>query len=171
MPFVNALRLSPTSRLPNRKLGYSQHSLLDLRTGQAVDQPFGAVGLEVAADFVELLAGIPHHFAGAAHVGKLRSQLQPPAAKACCVLSHDRLPFGFDGCLSNAIKTRSKAAPALRSAPGSSVAYCQVITISGQTFRSRSKPRTARHKRERSGFISPWLARHSSRACAISERS
>jgi hypothetical protein len=110
MPFVNALRLSPTSRLPNCKLGYSQHSLLDLRrdpvgarplrTGQAVDQPFGAVGLEVAADFVELLAGIPRHFAGAAHVGKLRSQLQPPAARACGVLSCPWRSFRLGSMLS-----------------------------------------------------------------------
>jgi hypothetical protein len=47
-------------------------------------------------------------------------------------------PFGFDSTCGNAIKParkrlghRNRALGLLRSAPGSSVAYCQVITISG----------------------------------------
>jgi hypothetical protein len=35
---------------------------------QAIDQPLGAIGLEVPADLVELLAGISHHPAGLADI-------------------------------------------------------------------------------------------------------
>jgi hypothetical protein len=45
--------------------------LRPLGAGQPVDQAFRAVGLEVAADFIELLAGIAHHLAGSRDVGKL----------------------------------------------------------------------------------------------------
>jgi hypothetical protein len=55
-----------------------EHGLLDLgrhpvrvrplAARQAIDQPLGCVGLEVAADLVELLTGVAHHFAGAARM-------------------------------------------------------------------------------------------------------
>ena len=39
-----------------------------LGTRESVDQAVRAVGLEVPPDFIELLSGIAHHFAGAAHI-------------------------------------------------------------------------------------------------------
>ncbi len=63
-----------------------EHGLLDLGrypvgmrapgAGQPVDQPLGAIGLEVAPDLVKLLAGIAHQLAGPADIGKFRRKLQ-----------------------------------------------------------------------------------------------
>lgn len=68
------------------------------RAGKAVDQPLGAVGLEIAAYLVKLLPGIAHHLAGAADIGEVCGQLQQRELAACYLVlgGHDRLPFGFD---------------------------------------------------------------------------
>jgi hypothetical protein len=44
--------------------------------GQPVDETIGAVGLEVAADLVELLAGVAHQLAGPGDVVELARQLE-----------------------------------------------------------------------------------------------
>ena len=96
--------------------------------GQSVDQPLGALGLEVAADLVELLARISHQFAGATDIGEIGGQLQQRELAACYFVlgGHGRLPFGFDSTCGNAIKParkrlghRNLALGLLRSAPGS----------------------------------------------------
>ena len=99
-----------------------EHGLLDLGrdpvgmrsawSGQPVDQPFGTIGLEVAADLVELLAGVTHQLAGAADIGEVGGQLQQRELATCYLVlgGHDRLPFRFDWTCGNAIQTRSKAA-------------------------------------------------------------
>lgn len=61
-----------------------EHGLLDLGrhpvgmrspgAGQPVDQPLGAIGLEVATDLVELLARVAHHLAGLRDVGEFARQ-------------------------------------------------------------------------------------------------
>jgi hypothetical protein len=83
-----------------------EYGLLDLggdpvgvrspRAGKAVDQPLGAISLEVASDLVKLLAGIAHHLAVAADVGEVCSQFQQRELAACYLVlgGHDRLPFG-----------------------------------------------------------------------------
>jgi hypothetical protein len=49
----------------------------DTAIGQhALEQPFGAIGLEVAADLVELLAAVAHHSTGLADVAQFGRQLQ-----------------------------------------------------------------------------------------------
>ena len=53
------------------------------RTGQSVDQPLGAVGLEVTTDLVKLLARVPHYLAGAAHVVQLLGELQQRQLASC----------------------------------------------------------------------------------------
>jgi len=48
-----------------------------------VEQAFGAVGLEVAADLVELLTAVAHHPAGLADVAELGRQLQQAELAPC----------------------------------------------------------------------------------------
>ena len=50
----------------------SQLTVLNFRdgTGKPVDQAIGSVHLVVAADLVELLAGVAQDFAGLAHIGR-----------------------------------------------------------------------------------------------------
>ena len=100
--------------------GVVEHGLLDLGrhpvgvrslgAGQAVDQPLGAIGLEVASDLVELLARIAHHLAGAADIGEVGGEFQQRELAACYLVlgGHDRLPFGFDWLSCNAIKPARK---------------------------------------------------------------
>ena len=51
--------------------------------GHAVDEAVGAKGLEVAADLVELLAGIAGQFAGSGNVIEVGSELQQSELAAC----------------------------------------------------------------------------------------
>jgi hypothetical protein len=52
-------------------------------TATAVNQPFGAVGLEVACDLVELLAGMAYQLADAADIREVASKLQDRELAAC----------------------------------------------------------------------------------------
>lgn len=112
-----------------------------LGAGQAVDQPFGAVGLEVASDLVELLARIAHHLAGAADIGESAasssSESLRRATLSLAVIFAFRLgSIGRVATPSNPLESGSASgtgrSDSQRSAPGSSVASCQVTTISGQ---------------------------------------
>ena len=88
-----------------------EHGLLDfggdaigvrpLRAGQTVDEAVGPIGLEVAPDLVELLAGVAHHLAGAADVGELRGEFEQRELAACYLVlrGHVGLPIGLEGCL------------------------------------------------------------------------
>jgi hypothetical protein len=75
------LLLDPHRPVAGRDEGVIERVLFDLGrdpvgmgsfgAGQAVDQPFGALGLEVATDFVELLAKIANQLALAADIDEL----------------------------------------------------------------------------------------------------
>jgi hypothetical protein len=81
-----------------------EHGLLDLGgnpvgmrssgAGKPVDQAFGAIGLEVAPDLVELLAGIAHHLAGAADIGKFALKVEQRQLATCYLVlrGHVRCP-------------------------------------------------------------------------------
>ena len=56
------------------------------RTRHPVDQAFSAVHLIIAADFIELLAGIAHHLAGLADVLKFSGKLQQAELAPCYLL-------------------------------------------------------------------------------------
>lgn len=51
--------------------------------GKPVDQVLGAVGLEVAADLVELLAGIAHRLAGAGNIRKFGREFEQAELAPC----------------------------------------------------------------------------------------
>ncbi len=54
-----------------RRLGYGS-----FRSGQPVEEALGAGGLKVAADLVELLAGVSHDLAGLGYIVKFRGQFE-----------------------------------------------------------------------------------------------
>jgi len=54
-----------------------------LGTGQPIDQAVGAVGLEVAADLVELLARVAHQLAGLGDVVEVARQLEQRELAPC----------------------------------------------------------------------------------------
>lgn len=56
------------------------------RPGQPIDQPVRAVGLEVAADLVELLAAVADHLAGLGHVAEVGRQLEQAELAPCYLL-------------------------------------------------------------------------------------
>ena len=65
--------------------------------GQPVEQPLGAVGLEVPADLVELLARIAHHPAGFADVAELGRELEQAALAPCYLLFRGHVDLRFGG--------------------------------------------------------------------------
>jgi hypothetical protein len=66
-------------------------------TGQAVEQPVGAVSLEVPADLVELLARIAHHPAGLADVAELGRELEQAALAPCYLLVRGHVDLRIGG--------------------------------------------------------------------------
>jgi hypothetical protein len=56
------------------------------RAGRAVDQPLRAEGLEVAADFVELLAGVTHQLASLRDIVEIARQFEQRELAACYFL-------------------------------------------------------------------------------------
>jgi hypothetical protein len=64
---------------------------------QAVEQPVGAIGLEVPADLVELLARIAHHPAGLADVAELGGELEQAALAPCYLLFRGHVDLRFGG--------------------------------------------------------------------------
>ena len=63
---------------------------------QAVNEALGSAGLEIAPDLVELLAGVTHHLAGAADVGKFCGEIVQGELAGCYLVLrvHVILPFG-----------------------------------------------------------------------------
>src|SRR5579883_2996737 len=57
-----------------------------LGAGQSIDQPFGAIGLEVAPDLVELLPATAHHPAVLADVAEIARKLQQAELATCYLL-------------------------------------------------------------------------------------
>ena len=100
MPAQAQLLLDPHRAVAGMRQRMVEHRLLDLGrapgwdaalgAGQPVDQRLGAVGLEVAADLVELLAGVAHHLAGPADVAEILRQLEQGELATCypCVRGH-----------------------------------------------------------------------------------
>jgi len=68
-----------------------------LGAGQPVQQSIRAGGLEIAADFVELLARVSPDFAGLAHIAEFRCRLWQAELPSCYLLlgGHDVLLLGF----------------------------------------------------------------------------
>lgn len=124
-------------------LGRDPVRVRTLGAGQPVDQPLGAIGLEVAADLVELLARVAHHLAGAGNVGQLARQFEQRELATCYLVlaGHGRVPVSsraFGDTIKPARKRpghRNGALGLLRSAPCSVGGLCQVTTISGQKVR------------------------------------
>jgi len=89
--------------LEDRLLDLGGHPVGVGRAGarHAVEQPVGAVGLEVAADLVELLAGIAHHLAGLADVPQVAREFEQAQLAPCYLLvrGHVVLLFGFGRCV------------------------------------------------------------------------
>ena len=110
-------------------LGRDPVGVRPARAGQAADQPLGAVGLEVAADLVELLARVTHDHAGLGDVVQLLGQLQHRQL-AAATLSFVVMSFSGlrDGCLDNTILPRSGAA--WPHPPSAGMANCQAIALS-----------------------------------------
>src|SRR5690606_10645751 len=54
--------------------------------GHPVEKPLGTKSLEIPADFVELLTGIPHHLAGLGYVSKVLGNLEQAELATCYFL-------------------------------------------------------------------------------------
>jgi hypothetical protein len=69
--------------------------------GDLVEQPLGAIGLEVAADLIELLAAVAHHPAGLADIAELGGQFEQTELAPCYLLlrGHVVLRSRLDGVL------------------------------------------------------------------------
>ena len=104
-------------------------------TGQAVDQPFGAIGLEVPADLVELLAGISHHPAGPADIAEIGRQFeQAELATGYFLLRGHVRPRSGGDVARNSIKPAQRRHGHTGPARGRCGSICQVITLSAHTF-------------------------------------
>ena len=54
-----------------------------LRAGRPVDQAIRPIGLEVPPDLVQMLPGIAHHFAGAAHIRQFAGEFEQRQLASC----------------------------------------------------------------------------------------
>ena len=99
-----------------------------------VDQPFGAVGPEVPAELVELLARVAHHAAGLGDVVELGRKIEQRELAACYILirGHD-VSLGSDDGLAIAILNPPEPHGRTRSLRSARDPNCQVNTISGHS--------------------------------------
>jgi hypothetical protein len=69
--------------------------------GQPVEQAFRAIGLEVAADLVKLLARIAHDFAGSRNIGQFGGKIEQAELATCYLIGggHRSSPVRVMGCL------------------------------------------------------------------------
>ena len=88
--------------IEDRRLDLGSHpvGVRPLGTGQAVEQPLGAIGLKVAPDLIELLPAIADHPARLADVAEIARQLQQAQLAACYLLvcGHVVLRSRLGGC-------------------------------------------------------------------------
>ncbi len=83
----------------HRRLDLGRHpvGVRAARAGQAVDQPVGAIGLEVAPDLVELLAAVAHHLAGPADVAEFLGEFEQAQLAPCYLLFRGHVALRVGG--------------------------------------------------------------------------
>lgn len=125
-------------------LGPSPVRVRPIGAGQAVDKAFGDIGLVIAPDLVELLAGIANQLTSAADIGEVLGELRQRQLAPCFSFV---VIFGPKvGWLSQLHPDRLGAAwpcPALARPPHAvarpaSMTICQVTTIPGHLSGSRA---------------------------------